>query len=115
MTARGIPSPIAGLALAEQTLLSAADVEQQRTNRWFQKINADANGMINHLAYLKKRAQPILNLALAPSGSFSKSNLDLLRKGMRIDLARRQRHIKWRAPSTLCFSKLRPKITNKNL
>ena len=105
MTARRIPSPLTGLALAERSLLSAGAAEQQRTNRWFQKVNADANGMINHFANLKKRAQPALNHVFTQVGFTSKSNLDQFRNGMRVDVARRQRHLERRAPSTLRFSK----------
>ncbi len=60
-----------GLAIAGLTVLPAGAAEENRASRWFQKVDADANGAITLREFLKKRGQQFTRLDLNRDGSLS--------------------------------------------
>jgi len=61
--------PLIGLALAGLTALPAHAIDQNKASRWFQKIDADANGAISLREFLKKRGEQFAILDFDKNGS----------------------------------------------
>jgi Ca2+-binding EF-hand superfamily protein len=64
MAYKHMKSPLIGLALAGLTALpaNASSVEPGKTSRWFQEIDADANGTITLQEFLQKRGEQFVRL-----------------------------------------------------
>ena len=112
MADKPVKSLLIASALSGRPLVPAALVDQQRALSWFQKINADADTTINHRSYLKKYAHPFVKFDLDSGDKFLAGSLETFRNRMRVDLARRKRHVKRRSPSSLRFAKL-TRLENK--
>lgn len=71
MSRKSIKSPLIGLALAGLTALPAQAIDHSQASRWFQKIDADANGAISLREFLKKRGEQFAILDFDKNGSVS--------------------------------------------
>ncbi len=69
MDPKRMKSPLVGLALAGLTALPAHAIDQNKASRWFQKIDADANGAISLREFLKKRGEQFAIVDFDKNGS----------------------------------------------